>query len=251
MSRSLLKPFSSLYVVIGLLLTIVLILAEFEPSGNLFFTVGLFIGQLWLIGGWAAAGRASRIVRGVGSLGGMLLMTTVISFMTGEWGPALAPSCIIAAPAFAAALVMKIILGRRERFQFQITEVLAWMVVVAIAASVLALGEFREVLSETEPLVRIVIVGGVAGLLVAFHRFRQSIPWRLRLFCWGGFAAMLVAFNLINHRTPDQAINDAFVVSAIYLAGALTASAADRRLIDATAAQTPPAERLDAIAQEN
>ena len=237
MSSLPLTPFSSLYVMIGMMMTVALIAAGVEPPDEPgIVMISLFIGQLWHVGGWAAAGRASRLARGLGGLVGVLLMTTVISFIYrdnpsgNDWGRALAPSCVIAAPAFVSALIAKVILGRGERFQFQITEILGWMVVVAIAASVVGLAEFRPMFSQSEPLLRITAAGGAAGLLIALHRYRQSIALRWKMLFWVGFAAMLLAFFATRHQSPERELNAAFLIAAIYLAGALAASAGDRRL---------------------
>ena len=258
MSSLPLTPFSSLYVLIGMMLTIALIAAGVEPPDEAgIFMISLFIGQLWLVGGWAAAGRASRLARGLGGLVGILLMTTVISFIYrdnpsgNDWGRALAPSCVIAATAFVSALIVKVIFDRGERFQFQITEIFGWMVVVAIAASVLGLAEFRPMFSQSEPLLRITAAGGAAGLLIALHRYRQSIALRWRILGWVGFAAMLLTFFVTRNQSPERELNAAFFIAAIYLAGALAASAADRRLAHGMGSEAPVGRRLDSTAQQD
>jgi hypothetical protein len=235
------RPLSGLFVIAGMVLTLLLVACEPRPPSFLgFLVIGLIFGQLWLIGGWAAAGTAPRLARGCGLVLGILTMTTVISFLEprppslADWGRAMAPSCFIAAPTFVAAILLRLLLVWKgidggRRFQFQIKEIMAWMVLVAVGAWALGFGDFRWLMRLDEEALVIAITGGAAGVAIVVWRYRGSIPQ----FCKSGFGAViaLLALGLIafGSSISERELVDGSIGGGIYLSGALLAQSRDRR----------------------
>lgn len=236
------RPLSGLFVSAGVVLTLLLVACEPRPISFLgFLLIGLIFGQLWLIGGWAAVGTAPRLVRGFGLVLGILTMTTVISFLNGwppdlrDWGRAMAPSCFIAAPTFVAAILLRLLLvwkgiDEGRRFQFQIKEVMAWMVLVAVGAWALGFGEFRRLMQLDEEALVIAITGGAAGVAIVGWRYRHSMPQLYK----SGFGAViaLLALGLIafSSSVSERELVYGSIGGGIYLAAALLAQSRERRL---------------------
>jgi hypothetical protein len=222
-------------------LTLLLVANEPRPTSFLgFLLVGLIFGQLWLIAGWTAAGTAPRLARGCGLVLGILTMTTVISFLEGRppslasWGRAMAPSCFIAAPAFVAAILVRLLLvwkgiDRGRRFQFPIKEIMAWMVLVAVGAWALGFGNFRWLMHLDEEALLIVITGGAAGVAIVIWRYRDSIPQ----FYKSGFGAVvaLLALGLIafSSAISERELVYGSLGGGVYLSSAMLAQSWDRR----------------------
>lgn len=222
-------------------MTLLLVAGEPRPtsfSGSVL--VGLIFGQLWLIGGWAAAGTAPRLARGFGLVLGILAMTTAISFLNhrppslADWGRAMAPSCFIVAPAFIVALLFRFLMvwkgvDRGGRFQFQIKEIMAWMVVVAVGAGALRFGDFRWLMRLDEEALVITVTGGAAGVVIVGWRYRHSIP-RLYKSVLGAIVALL-ALGLIAFSSAISAQEIAYgaLGGGVYLAAILLAQSRDQR----------------------
>jgi hypothetical protein len=257
------RPLTLMFAVAGLAATMFLIASDAQPpglAGN--FMIGLFFGQLWLIAGWAAVGRASRLARGFGMLIGILGMASIISFLhsasptISEWGRALAPSCIVAAPTFVSALLLKLFfdwkgIERGERFHFRIKELFAWMVIVAIASWVLGFANFRPIFSANEPLAKLAVSSIVAGLVMAVHRYRDSIPFRLVVLCCVFLGAVAIAFSASSQRRQDRELNAGFLGGGVYLLGILLANAGDRRFFSRSNSEGRPQETPALLSQQD
>lgn len=236
------RTWAGLFAIAGMVLTLLLVACEPRPTSFLgSLLIGLIFGQLWLIGGWAAAGTAPRLARGCGLVLGILTMTTVISFLEPrppsleDWGRAMAPSCFIVAPAFIVALLLRLLMvwkgvDRGGRFQFQIKEIMAWMVLVAVGAWALGFGDFRWLMRLDAEALVIAVTGWAAGVAIVVWRYRDSIP----LLYKSGFGVVigLLTLGLIafSSSVSEQELVYGPIGGGIYLSAALLAKSRDRCL---------------------
>lgn len=200
--------------------------------------VSLLIGQLWLAGAWAAAGKAHRLLRGVGLLIAVVALIAIMCIMDGSLhgvGQSMATTCAFMAPSFIAALLLRLYLLWKERrtspsVRFPIKELLAWTTLVAVVAWGLGFADFDHVVRLYQITIFVMITGVLAGLAIAIHFHRDAISrsWRVAAIIFILLAFVTMCFRL--GSKIEQSVLEGSIGACVYLMAAFVFAAVDRRM---------------------
>jgi hypothetical protein len=234
------RPMTLMFVGASALVTLLLATLGSSPHPHALF-VSLLIGQLWLAGAWAAAGKAHRLLRGVGLLIAVVALIAMLCIQLGgppslqRVGRSMATACTFMAPSFIAALFLRLYLlwkGRRTSpsVRFPIKELLAWTTLVAVAAWGLGFANFGHLVRLYQITIFVMITGILAGLAIAIHFHRDAISrsWRVAATIF-----ILLAFVTTCLRVGgkiEQSVLEGSIGACVYLLAAFVFAAVDRRM---------------------
>jgi hypothetical protein len=144
----------------------------------------LLMGQILVLGGWAALGRSHRLARGGGLVAGIAAFSAPDLWGAGRdqttYEFVLTVVTTIVVTIVVCSLIWRAILRNQSGlargltlgfpWRFPVVELLGWMIVVAVAATLLRMTQFEVVLREVWPgysmIVDLLIVG-LASLIMA------------------------------------------------------------------------------------
>jgi hypothetical protein len=146
----------------------------------------LLAAQVLIVGGWLALGRAHRLAR-AGVFVAVIVASATPDYLMGvqahgSWRYVLG-SIIYMSSATAASCWLCLLVGRalqpepaakHTRWQFSVAELLGWMLLVAVAATVVPAAMFRHLSQADSHWMILAAAAGAAGLLMTL--FLRRVP---------------------------------------------------------------------------